>query len=106
MRPPGLQPRQFQAARRLQHDHGRVQGLEPGDQFPDSRLVIGDGPPLASGADRDVHMGLGHINAYVDFFLFHTYLLCSILALPCTMRAQSARATVRALPGDGAATLA
>ena len=43
----GCHRRQFQAARSLQHYQCRSEGLEPGDQFPDSRLVIGDGPPLA-----------------------------------------------------------
>ena len=50
-------------------------------------------------------MVLGHIDAYVNCFLFHTYLLCRALARPCKMRARSAQATVRAPLGKGAATL-
>lgn len=38
---------------------GRAEGLEPGDQFIDSRFVIGDCPPLGCRVDRDVQMGLG-----------------------------------------------
>ena len=39
-------------------------------------------------------------------FLFHFYLLYEVLALPCTMRARLAQATVRALLLGDAATLA
>ena len=34
-------------------------------------------------------------------FLFHPYLLCEALALPCTIRARLAQATVRALTCGG-----
>ena len=66
---------QFQAARSLQQHHNRFKGLQPGDQLSDPCIVIGNLPSVVRGADGDIHLGLGYINAYVDSFLIHEHLL-------------------------------
>ena len=65
---------------------------------PDYDATISFGLPLEPEDSQYGKSRLGIIKWY--------YFLCRVLALPCTIRAQSARATVRALLGDGAATLA
>lgn len=55
----------------LQHHHGRLENPESGDQLPDPRIVIGDHPAIVCGTGSDINLGLGHIDAYVDRFLFH-----------------------------------
>ena len=97
--------RQLQATRSLQQHHDRFQGLQPRDQPPHSCLVMGNLPSVTRGTDGYIHLGFGYIDAYVDPFLLHEHLLRS-LARPCKMRARLAQATVRALFGKGAATLA
>ena len=52
-----------------------VEFEQPGDELPESCVVIGDYPAFVRRAPSDVHLGLGYIDAYIDRFLCHENLL-------------------------------
>ena len=67
----GCHQGQFQPTRSLQHQGCGIELLHLGHQCRDPVRVVGDLTPVSPRTDGDVHLGLGHIDPYVDTVLLH-----------------------------------
>jgi len=98
--------RKFQPARCFKEHQSRVKVSKLVDQALNTLLGVSNLPLLAGGADSDIQPCLGDVDSDESGFLIHYNLLEYFIALPCTIRAWLAMATVRAFFQRGAATLA
>jgi len=98
--------RKFQPARCFKEHQSRVKVSKPIDQALNTLLGVSNLPLLTCGADSDIQPCLGDVDSDESGFLIHYNLLKYFIALPCTIRAWLALATVRAFFRRGAATLA